>query len=384
MERITLTSLLLTAVVSLSAGALRQYHFVNERKNWTEAQTHCREKYTDLATITDTQHQTDAERVIKSVNPDPGRVWIGLKKTWIWSLNDPTFYTANESQYRNWAPASQQSQPPYKAQPEGDGDCVFMMKADGQWHDEACSSTRPFICYNASSKTWVPVNVAKTWTEAQSYCRQNHTDLVSVRNQSENNETKKIIEQNLTTSDKAWIGLKRLWVWSDNSSFTFTHWLTGEPNINKNRDDVCTAINIKGHQGRWTDDECKEMYPFVCYDDKLVLIRQNLTWTGALKYCRDEDMDLVSVDSPEIQLRVENVSSMASTAHVWLGLRHSCVLGLWFWVNGQTLCYEHWDPGHGTGEENCITTVRSGAIQTSNQLWISLPETETHNFICTK
>ncbi|XP_056089275.1 macrophage mannose receptor 1-like [Rhinichthys klamathensis goyatoka] len=238
--------------------------------------------------------------------------------------------------------------------------------------------------FKASSKTWVPVNVTQNWTEAQSYCRQNHTDLVSVRNQSENNETKKIIEQNLTTADGAWIGLNRLWVWSDNSSSTFTHWLTGEPDSKSGRDDVCTSIDIKNHQGRWVDDPCTGPYPFVCYDDKLVLIRQNLTWTGALKYCRDEDMDLVSVDSPEIQLRVENVSSMASTAHVWLGLRHSCVLGLWFWVNGQTLCYERWHPGHGTGEENCITTVRSGAIQTSNQTWISLPETETHNFICTK
>jgi len=132
-----------SAVVSLSAGALHQYHFVTESKSWTEAQKHCRGKYTDLATITDTQDQTDAERVIKSVDPKAERVWIGLKKTntWIWSLNDPTFYTANESQYRNWSNTS-------PAQPQGDGDCVFMMKFDGQWHDEKCNAEMKFICYN--------------------------------------------------------------------------------------------------------------------------------------------------------------------------------------------------------------------------------------------
>ncbi|CAM4673969.1 unnamed protein product [Leuciscus chuanchicus] len=377
MERITLTSLLLSAVVSLSAGALRQYHFVNQSMIWTEAQKHCREKYTDLATITDTQDQNDTERVIKSVNPNADHVWIGLRSTntWIWSLNDPTFYTANESQYRNWS----------SGQPQGDGDCAFMMKADGQWHDVNCSSTRPFICYNASSKGFIGVQEQKNWTEAQSYCRQYNTDLASVRNESENDKIKNIIIHNPTSTDQsAWIGLNRLWVWSDNSTSTFTHWLAFEPNSKEKRDNICTAIDIKDHQGQWVDDPCTGSYPFVCYDDKLVLIRQNLTWTGALRYCRDEDMDLVSVDSEEIQLRVKNVTSMASTAHVWLGLRHSCVLGLWFWVSGQTLCYEQWAPGNGTGEEDCITTVRSGAIHTSSQRWISLPETETNNFICTK
>ncbi len=120
-----------SAVVSSSP---RQYHFVNQTMNWTEAQRYCREKHTDLVTINDIQEQNDINQVINSTS---GRVWIGLKSTWIWSLSDPDFYRRDESQYRNWGPS----------QPNGDGDCVYM-DVDGRWHDINCNSPMQFICYN--------------------------------------------------------------------------------------------------------------------------------------------------------------------------------------------------------------------------------------------
>ncbi|XP_067301518.1 C-type mannose receptor 2-like isoform X2 [Pseudorasbora parva] len=258
MEKIPLTSLLLSAVVSLSAGALRQYYFGNQNLNWTEAQKYCRDNYTDLATITNTQDQNEAELVM---NGGPNSVWIGLRSTkdsWIWSLSNLTFYTENEFQYRNWEPG----------QPQGDGNCAFMNN-NGHWHDITCTSTMPFICYNASSKEFVPVQERKNWTEAQRYCRLYHTDLASVRNDTENEEIKDIIAHNPPSpNDGAWIGLRRLWFWSDNSTSRFTHWQDGEPNFEMLRDQVCTTIDTKYYQGRWTDEDCNLPYPFVCYDGK--------------------------------------------------------------------------------------------------------------------
>ncbi|KAL0190065.1 hypothetical protein M9458_017164, partial [Cirrhinus mrigala] len=64
---------------------------------------------------------------------------------------------------------------------------------------------------------------------------------------------------------------------------------------------------------------------------KLIVVTENLTWSKALRYCRQNHMDLVSVHSEEIQRRVKNVVRRASTAEVWLGLRHSCTVGIWFW-----------------------------------------------------
>uniref|UniRef100_A0A8C1NYU9 C-type lectin domain-containing protein n=2 Tax=Cyprinus carpio TaxID=7962 RepID=A0A8C1NYU9_CYPCA len=352
MERITLMSVLLTVVLSSSP---RQYHFVNQNMSWTEAQRYCREKYTDLVTINDMNEQNDTNQLLQRVNSSADRVWIGLQDTWIWSLNNSDFYRGNESQFRKWG----------TNQPDGDGDCVYM-DHDGQWHDVDCSTTRHFICYNGSSKGFVPVQEEKSGTAAKNYCRQNHTDLASVRNENENNQIQNIINQNLTSPKQAWIGLYRFWVWSDNSKCIFTHWKTDEPNTRDGNKSICVSTGIRD-EGRWTDERCSDQHLFVCYDDKLVLIRENKTWTEALRYCRNISMYLVSVDSEQMQQRVMNVTSSALSDHVWLGLRQSRILGVWFWVNGQTVCYNQWAPDYDTGLDNCNMTV-TGQLQYDGQI----------------
>ncbi|KAL1272035.1 hypothetical protein QQF64_031051 [Cirrhinus molitorella] len=266
--------LLLTALCSVSECVQRQYHFINEMKNWTEAQRYCREKYTDLATV---DNMNDMKMLSKSLNYGSfPYVWIGLQKTgrdkWQWSSGEPALYL-------NWA----------TGQP-ADRDCAVML--NGQWHGLSCNDNCHFICNN-------------------------------------------------TVNERV--------------------------------------------QGRWLDDPCDKQYPFVCHEDKLILIKENLTWSEALRYCRNNGMDMVSVHSEEIQRRVMNVVKWASTVEVWLGLRHSCTVGIWFWVSGQTVCYQNWAPGNGTSEEDCETAVRSGAVQSGgDQRWISLPETDKLNFICSR
>ncbi|XP_053332752.1 macrophage mannose receptor 1-like [Clarias gariepinus] len=233
------------------------------------------------------------------------------------------------------------------------------------------------------------VNENKTWSEAQTYCRQKYTDLASINNMEEMMKLNNTLK--METVNQAWIGLQRgdtgRWQWSlaDQTYYrdgdTYRNWSSGQPD-NHEQKEYCVEMT---DDGKWNDNSCDTTRHFVCYEDKLVLINQNLTWREALRYCRNNHYDLVSVLTQEMQLWVKEVARNASTDHVWLGLRHTCALGLWYWVTGETICFQDWAPGNGNGFEDCRDEERTGAVQTrGEQQWISLPQSNKLNFICSK
>uniref|UniRef100_A0A3B1KF79 C-type lectin domain-containing protein n=1 Tax=Astyanax mexicanus TaxID=7994 RepID=A0A3B1KF79_ASTMX len=88
---------------------------------------------------------------------------------------------------------------------------------------------------------------------------------------------------------------------------------------------------------------------------KLILIKEKKTWWEALRYCRENHVDLVSVHTEGIQSWVENKAKNASTDNVWVGLRHTCAQG-WIWSDGSNSSYTHWKPGEPDSNvsDNCV------------------------------
>uniref|UniRef100_A0A673J435 C-type lectin domain-containing protein n=1 Tax=Sinocyclocheilus rhinocerous TaxID=307959 RepID=A0A673J435_9TELE len=107
------------------------------------------------------------------------------------------------------------------------------------------------------------INVMKTWTEAQRYCREKYTDLAT----NESQQVQKIISDNNSSGSGIWIGLFRnrdLWQWSDQSDSSFRYWKTGEPN-NLGGGENCAVIK-PNTQGQWNDILCTNQFPFVCHE----------------------------------------------------------------------------------------------------------------------
>uniref|UniRef100_A0A3B1KIE7 C-type lectin domain-containing protein n=1 Tax=Astyanax mexicanus TaxID=7994 RepID=A0A3B1KIE7_ASTMX len=110
------------------------------------------------------------------------------------------------------------------------------------------------------SDRYIFINEKKIWSEAQSYCRANHTDLASVRNQTENKQ----ISEKLNFERNVWIGLfKDTWEWSDQSSSSFRYWKSNPGGIEN-----CTTVSVND-QGLWRDQNCNMVSPFICHEGEL-------------------------------------------------------------------------------------------------------------------
>ncbi|KAI2665710.1 Aggrecan core protein [Labeo rohita] len=256
--------LLLTALCSVSECVQRQYHFINERKNWTEAQRYCRENYTDLATV---DNMNDMNELNKSVNDRSVQyVWIGLQKTgrdkWQWSSGEPALYL-------NWG---------YK-QPDGNANCAMML--NGQWGDLPCNDSRHFICNNKThgsgqirvtphSDTGTLVNliiiiVVKT---SLSSFRQNHVDLVSVHSEEIQRGVMNVVKRASTAA--VWLGLHNycimnMWLWVSGEIVCYHNWAPGNGTTRENckLEKRKGAVQSGGNQ-RWISLPESHKLNFIC------------------------------------------------------------------------------------------------------------------------
>uniref|UniRef100_A0A3B5PVH4 C-type lectin domain-containing protein n=1 Tax=Xiphophorus maculatus TaxID=8083 RepID=A0A3B5PVH4_XIPMA len=226
------------------------------------------------------------------------------------------------------------------------------------------------------------INENKTWTEAQQYCRENHTDLATVTNMK---DMKRLINISAGDQSEAWIGLynptngTRTQYWSlpgVEFSVNETNWNPGESNDCGKQENCGLLVNTS----KWGYASCSIQRYFLCYNDKVILIKENKTWEDALYYCRDHHHDLVTITNMDDQRWIQEKVKNASTPFVWMGLRYTCTLDFWFWVSDEVVIYKNWAEGEPT--DDCDM---SGAMETRGEhKWRKKNDLEEFNFICSK
>ncbi|MBN3293406.1 MRC1 protein, partial [Polypterus senegalus] len=298
----------------------REYYFVNTSLIWCDALTYCQNNYTNLVSI---QSQNQSNQILSlAQNTFQDAAWVGLSRidsqNWQWSDGSNVTYT-------NW---------------ERELFCAAV-NADGTWTDFTCSTNFYFICYLDSgntSRSFFLVRQSVTWYAAQQYCRSHYTNLVSIRNQAENEEV-----INSAQSFTVWTGLfNNPWKWSDGSRVTFFNWNTQEPN-DVGGTEYCVQQFTSGF---WNDITCNMNNPFVCCEGRTNLSgscsfqSRSTTWLEAQSFCRKNNMDLASIQSmTEIQ-QLTNLVPSASFFPVWTGLYREGQN--WQWSNGDAAIYYNW------------------------------------------
>ncbi|XP_032423729.1 L-selectin-like [Xiphophorus hellerii] len=129
----------------------------------------------------------------------------------------------------------------------------------------------------------------KSWSDAQTFCRQRYTDLATIDNMADvdvlNNmaDLKQMVYSQF--SYRAWIGLYTnagQWKWADGSKFLFTHWKSGKPD--KSTDTSVCAVAYFQESGSWEDEYCDIKRAFICYEApvKLKVLEVKLVRTFSL------------------------------------------------------------------------------------------------------
>uniref|UniRef100_A0A3B3ULL5 C-type lectin domain-containing protein n=1 Tax=Poecilia latipinna TaxID=48699 RepID=A0A3B3ULL5_9TELE len=114
----------------LFSGTNPTFYYSSTKQSWTEAQSFCRQHYTDLASA---RHLADNEAVQGLVQR---AAWMGLyRDSWKWA-------DGGNSSFRNWN----------RDEPSNNGkeECAAANFGNaGKWEGWSCSKKKAFVCYAA-------------------------------------------------------------------------------------------------------------------------------------------------------------------------------------------------------------------------------------------
>uniref|UniRef100_A0A3B3Y8M7 C-type lectin domain-containing protein n=2 Tax=Poecilia mexicana TaxID=48701 RepID=A0A3B3Y8M7_9TELE len=355
---------------SLESVLERSYRYNIYPASWADAQDICRRYHTDLATVyskADVQYQ-NLGRYYAWIGLDGDRSkWSDLvlsngKGYFLDSLENQTFAHSAEciaASYHVWYYNSE----------------LLINRIYGL----NCGSDFFFICqdnpqHNGQGhhgKEYIFIPEAKSWSEAQQYCNENHEELANIDGSD--------LDNNVHNEDfPIWIGLRRdsgSWNWTESPS-EYKSWEINEPSSNGD------CVSMSSETFNMAAQNCDKQFPFLCVSDNVVLVKENRSWEEALEHCRglgssshsDLRYDLLSLQPGEEHAYMVRKVLEADTEEVWTGLRF--LAGDWLWVNGADMLYTDL-PSCPTPGQHCGSLSKDETVGVKTRDCL-----ERKNFLC--
>nr|XP_008281552.1 PREDICTED: C-type lectin BfL-2-like [Stegastes partitus] len=172
------------------------------------------------------------------------------------------------------------------------------------------------------------INTAKSWNDAQSYCRANYTDLATIGN---SKDMKTVVSKTAASgvTREIWIGLTETrassWLWS-----------VGETETSSG---VVENTN-------WAPEKGSGEFP-------LLVVSEPKTWKEAQEYCRKNSKDLASVRSQAENLEIQEIfnddDDDDDIKSVWIGLFKD----KWTWSDQSGSSFRHWQSSQPNNDGDC-------------------------------
>ncbi|XP_061569494.1 secretory phospholipase A2 receptor-like [Cololabis saira] len=217
-----------------------------------------------------------------------------------------------------------------------------------------------------------------TWTEAQKYCREKHTDLATMQNDGEQNQLWNTLSSAGSSSD-VWIGLRHEvdWKWSDGFNGTgadYRDWGSGYPIFYS-----CRYFCVFMYSSSWRDYDCQQSLPFLCYkgsqqNPEYVHVTERMNWSSAQSYCRENFIDLAIMRND-----AENQAAQREIPDgywPWIGLYRDPTFN---WSDGSSFLFENWEPA--TNPLNSMRVI-CGVSSGSSGKWRFLSCETRLPFVC--
>ncbi|KAG5872367.1 hypothetical protein JTB14_014813 [Gonioctena quinquepunctata] len=224
-----------------------------------------------------------------------------------------------------------------------------------------------------------------TFLEANCFCQAIDMELVTIESDDENTRLYNYIRDTLV-GDSFWSSGTRLvddktWIWLPTGKRVgYTHWQSGQPD---NKNEKCIQLIQQRNTGLdWNDLSCTSALNFICQSptkkytrcpsagdgncpstsspvihvtasplppkqqEKYKINADKLTYTQAVQACKDQSMQLVSIQTKEKNDAINKLIQQRGTAEAyWTSGNRIADEKTWVWLNNDKLEYFNWNQG---------------------------------------